>query len=255
MLIDIRDITRQKQAETVLVEMDRMKSEFISTAAHELRTPLATMLGYTELVRAPDEFGGFTKEQLREFLDEIYLKGETLSRIIDEMLDISRIESGHPIALDLQPHEPRTLLSKVVRRFELQSPKHIFHLALPGRQPEVVTCDLHRMTQVFENLVSNAVKYSPRGGMITVSGETVGSEYIVSISDQGIGMTPEQREKIFEKFYRADSSNTAIGGLGLGMSIARQIVEVHGGRIWVESEPGVGTRVSCTLPLARESTS
>lgn len=249
-LIDIRDITRQKQAESVLLEMDRMKSEFISTAAHELRTPLATMLGYTELLLTSGDFAGFTDQQRAEFLSEIYLKGETLSRIIDEMLDISRIESGHPIALDLQPHQPLALLHKVVHRFELQNSRHLFQLAFAENQPEALVCDLHRITQVLDNLLSNAVKYSPRGGMITVRGEAAGNDYMISIGDQGIGMTPEQQSRVFDKFYRADSSNTAIGGLGLGMSIARQIIEVHGGRIWLESEPGVGTTARFTLPQA-----
>ncbi len=249
MLLDSRDITRQKQAEAVLLEMDRMKSDFISTAAHELRTPLATMLGYTELLAAPDDFGGFSDEQRKEFLAEIYLKGETLSRIIDEMLDISRIESGQSIALDCQPHELRALLSKIVQQFQVQSPKHAFRIEFPGKQPEVVDCDLHRITQVLENLLSNAVKYSPRGGTVTARGEIVAAAYVIGIADKGIGMTPEQQARAFDKFYRADSSNTAISGLGLGMSIARQIVEAHGGRIWVESEPGRGTKVSFSLPL------
>ncbi|GEM_PF-1847616 len=248
-LIGIRDITSQKQAESTLFEMDRMKSEFISTAAHELRTPLAIIIGYTELLRAPEMFGGFSKEQCDEFLEEIYLKGETLSRIIDEMLDISRIESGHPIALALEPHDPKTWLSKVVRRFELQGSRHGFVLELPGEQPESLTCDMHRMTQVLENLLSNAVKYSPRGGTITITAGIQGNEYVVAITDEGIGMTAEQVVKVFDKFYRADASNTAIGGLGLGMSIARQIVDNHGGRIWVESTVGKGTTASFTLPL------
>ena len=251
-LIDAHDITRQKQAEQALREMDRMKSEFISTAAHELRTPLATMLGYTELLRSPDDFGSFSAEQSAEFLDEIYLKGETLSRIIDEMLDISRIESGHPIALDRQPHEPHSLLAKVVKRFKLQNKKHAFALDFPGIQPQTVVCDLPRITQVLENLLSNAVKYSPLGGTVTVRGESVGTDYAVSVIDEGIGMTTEQQARVFDKFYRADSSNTAIGGLGLGMSIARQIVEMHGGRIWLESKVGVGTTVTFCLPPKTE---
>jgi PAS domain S-box-containing protein len=245
----VRNISQRKAVMQALQDMDRIKSEFISTAAHELRTPLATMLGYTELLRTPEDFGGFSKEQCDEFLDEIYDKGETLSRIIDEMLDISRIESGCPIALDLKPHGPQAWLGKVLRRFELQGARHAFTLEFAGRQPEALTCDLNRMTQVMENLISNAVKYSPCGGRITVSGEIVGADYVVTVTDQGIGMTPEQVTKIFDKFYRADASNTAVGGLGLGMSISRQIVENHGGSIWVASEPGVGTKVSFSLPL------
>jgi PAS domain S-box-containing protein len=249
MLLGTRDITRQKEAENALLEMDRMKSDFISTAAHELRTPLATMLGYTELLRESEMFGNFSEERRTEFLDEIYQKGEALSRIVDEMLDVSLIESGHSVALDLQPQVPSELLGKIVRRFELQNPKHRFRLELPGEQPGALRCDLHRITQVLDNLLSNAVKYSPRGGMITLCGQLVDSVYMVSVSDQGIGMTQEQLERVFDKFYRADSSNTAISGLGLGMSIAQQIVELHGGKIWVESTVGEGAKVSFSLPV------
>ena len=99
--------------------------------------------------------------------------------------------------------------------------------------------------------MSNAVKYSPKGGVIVVRGEAAGDDYLVSIADQGIGMTPEQIARVFDKFYRVDASNTAIGGIGLGMSISRQIVELHGGKIRVESQPGVGTTVLFSLPLRR----
>lgn len=248
-LLASRDIARQKQAEHVLLEMDRMKSEFISTAAHELRTPLATILGYTELLSTPDKFGQFPPEKRTEFLAEIYQKGEKLSAIIDEMLDIGRIESGHPITLDRQPHPPGEVLGKVIRHFELQCPRHEFALDWCGEQPPRVRCDLTRINQVLENLLTNAVKYSPQGGTIVIRSEVAGTDWVVSVIDQGIGMTPEQAERIFDKFYRADSSNTAIGGLGLGMSIARQIVELHRGRIWVKSEEGKGTTASFSLPL------
>ena len=248
-LTSIRDITQQKQAERVLVEMDRVKSEFISTAAHELRTPLTTMIGYTDLLRSPDHSGDFTQEQRAGFLKEISQKGEMLGRIIDEMLDISRIENGRPIALDLQPNDLKVWLSEVVSRYRLQSAKHTFLLELPGRQPPTLTCDQQRMDQVLDNLLSNAVKYSSHGGAITIRGEIVDADYVVSVTDQGIGMTPEQVAKIFDKFYRADASNTAIGGIGLGMSISKQMVEMHGGKIWVESESGMGTTIRFSLPI------
>jgi signal transduction histidine kinase len=186
---------------------------------------------------------------MSNFLDEIYLKCDTLSMIIDEMLDISRIESGHPIALDVRPHDPVALLKQVINRYELQGPRHTFRLQVDEPQPSLVSLDLHRLTQVIENLLSNALKYSPQGGVISVIGEVCAHDYVVRIADQGIGMTPEQVARIFDKFWRADASNTAVSGLGLGMSIARQIVENHGGQIWVESTPGVGTTVSFSLPL------
>jgi signal transduction histidine kinase len=115
--------------------------------------------------------------------------------------------------------------------------------------PVDLCLDPGKIHEVLENLLSNAVKFSPAGGSIRVSGKRLDGEYEVTVEDEGIGMTPEEVVRIFDKFYRADASNTAISGLGLGMSIVRNIVEAHGGRIWIESEPGRGTRVHFTLPL------
>ena len=126
--------------------------------------------------------------------------------------------------------------------------RHAFRLEFPP-EPIILFIDPGKIGQVLENLLSNAVKFSPAGGIIRVSGYRTDGEYEVTVADEGIGMEPEQAARIFDKFYRADASNTAVSGLGLGMSMVKSIVETHGGRIWVESRPGRGTEVHFTLPV------
>jgi PAS domain S-box-containing protein len=250
-LIVIRDITTEKAAEQALLKMDQMKSEFISTAAHELNTPLSTMMGYAEILRDPGEFGRFDEAKNRDFLNEIFENGEALSRIIADLLDISRIESGKPIPLDREQEDLTEILSKKVKAYVLLDSDHVFHLDLPEqlRQP-LITVDRLRINQALENLLSNAVKYSPTVKEITVRAREGANGWEVSVEDQGIGMNEDQVNMIFDKFYRADASNTAVKGLGLGMSIVKQIIEAHGGRIWVESVESVGTKVIFNLPYS-----
>ncbi len=249
LLIVIRDITVEKAAERTLVEMDRMKSEFISTAAHELNTPLSTMMGYTEFLRNPEEFGSFTEEQRKDFINEVYDNGEALSRIIQDLLDIGRIERGDPIPLVLQEVDFMEVLSKKVKSFMTHNAGHTFRLDLPSNPTKsIFLIDRHRINQALENLLNNAVKYSIEGGEIIIKGRAQKDGWEVSVEDQGVGMNPDQLSRVFEKFYRADASNTAISGLGLGMSIVKQTIEAHGGSIRVESVEGQGTTVIFSLP-------
>ncbi|MDW7645371.1 MAG: ATP-binding protein [Desulfuromonadales bacterium] len=235
----LHDVTRER-------EIDRMKSEFIATAAHELSTPLAVIMGYAELLQThQDETGD---EQSRDYAQTIYDKVQHLEKIVDDLLNLSRIESGRVIVLHRAPCNMGECLLKVVNPYQREEGKHHFEIAVPQAVTEVLV-DKDKMAQVLDNLVSNAVKYSPEGGTIRVEGQKLEDRLLVTVEDQGIGMTPAQVERVFEKFYRADASDTAIGGLGLGMSIARTIVEMHGGKIWVESEAGRGTKVSFTIPL------
>lgn len=249
-LLVIRDITTEKAAEHALLEMDRIKSEFISTAAHELNTPLSAIMGYTEFLRNPDDFGGFSPEQMQEFLDELYAKGETLTRIVDDLLDISRIESGRPAPLTIEEIDLFELLHKKVAFFQAHERKHRFRLTLPhDSDGPILDIDPHRIQQVLDNLLTNAVKYSPEGTTIVVQADKQPAGWELKIIDQGRGMTREQLARIFERFYRVDATNTAIGGLGLGMSIVKQIVEAHGGTIQIESTLNVGTTATVILPL------
>lgn len=250
-LIVLHDITTEKVAELALKKMDQEKNEFISMAAHELRTPLSAMMGYTELLLTPEKFGGFSEEQKLDFLHEVYDRGESLTRIIDDLLDVSRIENGYSVTLDLQQDDFKTLLRKTVEFYRSPDSEHRFRLDLldEADQP-LMLIDRHRIKQVIENLLANAVKYSPGAGEITVIGRPIADGWEVKVKDQGIGMTPDQIDRIFDKFYRVDSSDTSTQGLGLGMGIVKQIIEAHGGSILVESVKGQGSVVTCSLPCA-----
>ena len=243
------DISVKKASERALVEMDRVKSEFISTAAHELRTPLSAMMGFTELVREPEKFGGFSEEQIKDFLDEVYDKGEALNQLIDDLLDVSRIERGRPIDLSRQEERLTDVLVKLVEFYRIHDSRHTFRLDIADHvETSLCFIDRYRINQVLENLLNNATKYSSRDSEIVLKCVLNAEEWQISVEDQGIGMSAEQLARVFDKFYRADSSDTAVSGLGLGMSIAKQVVELHGGRIWVESIETQGTTVTFTLP-------
>lgn len=237
----LRDVTRERK-------LDQLKSEFISTAAHEMRTPMSVITGYAELLLDLELVDSFDAEQKREFLREICRKVETLSRLVDDLFDISRIEAGLPLSLERAPCDLNAVVDEVVQRFASRSPRHDFAVTLAAGGPVVV--DGSKMAQVFDNLISNAVKYSPQGGRIEIRSAEADGLLRFTVSDQGIGMTPAQLARVFDKFYRADSSDTAVGGLGLGMSIVKAIVEAHGGTISLESQPKAGTTVTFAIPTA-----
>ena len=225
-----------------------MKSEFISIAAHELKTPLTSIIGYADLLLREDDLGPFTQEQRQEFLAYIQQKGDVLEHLVDDLLNLSRIEAGRPIVLDTQPCNLTALVRALIPHHQRETDRHHIKVDLPA-EPVILNVDRGKIEQIFDNLLSNAIKYSPDGGTIHICGERLEAEFEVRIEDEGIGMTAEQAERVFEKFYRANYQDTAVGGLGLGMSIVRSLVEAHNGKIWVESELGRGTRVFVRLPL------
>ncbi len=238
----IHDVTRER-------ELDRLKNEFLGMAAHELNTPLAIILGFSEMLAIPGESVQFTPEQQAEYLQLIHGKALELSRLVDDLLDISRVEAGQPLVLDYETLRIDELLRDVLRPYQDKCSRHRFELRFSSALVEI-RADHGRIRQVLDNLISNAVKYSPQGGLIKVAVEESGGSFRVSIADEGIGMTVEQVEHIFDRFYRADSSNTAVRGVGLGMSIVRHIIRAHKGDIQVESQLGRGTTVSFDLPAA-----
>ncbi len=241
----LRDVSRERS-------MEQMKNEFISTAAHELRTPLTSILGYSELMLEPENRERFNDDEKQGFLQEILSRAETLARIIDDLLSISRIESGQPLALEIVPTDISSVIGRVVEQFRLTASSHRYELNLPetGRLAQI---DAGRLQQALENLLSNAVKYSTRNSLIRVRGEYQQDCYRIVIEDEGIGMTPEQTVKVFDKFYRVDYSNTKTSGLGIGMSIVKQIIDGHAGQIEVISKPEDGTRIVISLPLPAET--
>lgn len=242
-----RDISVRKVIEQALNEHLRMKSEFISTAAHELRTPLAAIMGYSELLLDQPAMQGFDPQEKRDFLVTIHERAEDLTRIVDELLDLSRIEAGQKLLLDIRSCNLAAVLGGVVDDFRTRFPARTFVLRIPSQCQHNCWADPVRMRQVIANLLDNAVKYSPEGEIVAgCAGDREACR--IYVSDQGIGMSPEQKTRIFDRFYRADTSNTAIGGLGLGLSLAKQIIEGHGGRIEVESAEGQGSTLTVVLP-------
>lgn len=236
----LQDVTRIR-------EMARLKSEFISTAAHELRTPLTAIMGFAELLLLNDNLPAKSQH---EYLNIITDKSEALSTIVDELLDLSRIEAGRIITLDLQQHPLHTVVQPFINQYRDSCPTH--RIVTDFNDLETSLCiDKNKLTQAIENILSNAIKYSPKGGTITIKTHKTATNFIVTVSDQGIGMTPAQLERIFDKFYRVDSSNTAVGGLGIGLSIVKNIIESHHGTIRVDSELGVGSSVHIILPLPK----
>lgn len=242
----VQDITERRRSEEALRESDRMKTEFISTAAHELRSPLTSICGFAQVLLTQ---GNLTAGEKKEFLRYIYDKSMVLSDTVSDLLDIARIESGQGLFLRRNPVPVREIIRLVEPLWQNESSRHSFEVRLEA-EDTLVWVDQGKIGQVLENLITNAVKYSPPGRPIRIEGAPSGRFYRLAVIDHGMGMTAEQVSRIFEKFYRADATNTAVGGLGLGMSIAKSIVEAHGGKILVESEPGSGTKIWFTLPLA-----
>ncbi len=238
-----RDITRFK-------ELDRMKTEFLATAAHELRAPLTIIQGFSELLASRSDL---SDEEHQRFIEFIHHHAVHLSAIVSDLLDVARIESGKGFEIALRPMDLKPVIEETVAVFQEQSAIHTYRIEGPEGWPTIVG-DAAKLTQVLRNLLSNATKYSPEGGEIVVSVRPVGGYLEVSVQDQGIGMTEEQMTHLFEKFYRGDASHTAAEGTGLGLVIVRHIVEAHGGAIWVESEPGKGSTFTFTVPLVERQT-
>ncbi len=234
----LRDVSRERA-------IDSMKTEFITTAAHELRTPLTSIQGFSEVLLARSDL---KSAQRRSMLTIIHEQSESLSRIVNDLLDLARIESGAGFVLKKTPCDLLQLIEQAISQLSWTSDLHLFEVALASPD-SVVFGDRVKLRQVLENILSNAVKYSPQGGSVRVTGQRHECGFQVSIADQGIGMREDQRQRIFDKFYRADTSNSAIEGVGLGMNIVQEIIKAHGGKIWVESCFSEGTIVHFTLPV------
>jgi len=240
-VVSLRDVTEDR-------DIARLKTEFISTAAHELRTPLTTIMGFAELLH-DREWDDDTK---REYLSYIIDKSESLGGIIDDLLDLSRIESGRGLSLNCSDWNIVTTLEKLVTRYRTEFKNFRFNIELSARLG-IIHADHGKILQVLDNLFSNAIKYSEEGSEIKLKGDYTKTGVTITVADQGIGMSEDELARCCEKFYRADSSMTAVGGLGLGLSIARNVIESHGGTLQVDSTLGKGTTVTFVLPLEESS--
>jgi PAS domain S-box-containing protein len=237
----LRDISRE-------AEVERLKNEFISTVSHELRTPMTSIKGYTDLLFL-GMAGGLTDAQ-RSFLQIIKSNADRLTALVNDILDISRIETGR-LRLVIEPLELGRIISDVVLAFQEQyREKDLFlEWAEPPDLP-LVRGDAARVTQVLNNLIANAWQYTPGGGRVSVSVRTADGFVQVDVSDTGIGISADDIGRVFDRFYRVDHPVVEeAGGTGLGLAIVKMFVEILGGEIWVNSELGVGSTFSFTLPL------
>ena len=236
-----RDISEYK-------EIDRMKSDFVATVSHELRTPLTSILGFSKTLLRTD--ATFSEESRQSFLTEIVREGERLARLIEDVLSVSRIEAGK-LQLDLKPIVVGPAVSHVVANVSKLTSIHNFVINVRDDIPPVMA-DGDKFHQVLLNLVVNAVKYSPDGGDVVISAQHKDSRVRFMVADQGVGISAEHLPHIFERFYRAGPrGKKGATGTGLGLYVSRNLVEQMGGRIWVESDLGQGSRFFFELPLAQ----
>ncbi len=243
-----RDITHQ-------VEVDRLKSEFVATVSHELRTPMTSIKGYVEILLMGA--AGELSEQQTKFLEVVLGNTERLNILVNDLLDVSRMDAGK-IDLSVQSLRLLDLAESVIADQTLRSEveekpinfDHIFPADLPR-----VRGDEDRVRQILANLVSNAYHYSPANGQISIQASYSDTEVQVDIIDNGIGIHPDDQRRVFERFFRGeDPLVLATAGTGLGLSIVQQLIEMHNGRIWLESKgiPGEGSKFSFTLPIYKE---
>ncbi len=250
---------RMSQAETVSqilyfrevtheTEVDRMKSEFLSHAAHELRTPMASIYGYAEILMAQR----FSEEEQSEFLGIIHRQCGLMIAIINELLDLARIDDRRGKDFKFASIDASQLVREVITDFGVPTDQQAVALVTPG-QPCWVRADASKLMQAVRNILSNAYKYSPGGGEVAISVISTGPDpqmpVGIRVTDQGLGMTSEQTARVCERFYRADTSGN-IPGTGLGMSIVKEIMELHGGQVEVQSQIGAGTSVTLWLTAA-----
>jgi two-component system sensor histidine kinase VicK len=238
----LHDITEQEK-----IEMERR--EFVANVSHELRTPLTTMRSYLEALAD----GAWKDEEIApNFLGVTRTETERMIRLVNDLLQLSKMDSKD-YQLTKEWVNFINFFDRIIDRFELTKSNNVtFHRDLPSA-PIFVEMDEDKMTQVLDNIISNALKYSPEGGQITFKVQEQGENILISVTDEGVGIPKENLSKVFDRFYRVDKARTRkLGGTGLGLAIAKEMVRAHNGDIWAKSEEGKGTTIYFTLPYDRE---
>lgn len=254
-LATFEDVTAKREAEETAVanlaqleRLNRLKSEFVSMVSHEFRTALVGIQGFSELIKDQEMQPG----EVKQVATDIYNDALRMNRMITEMLDFDRLEAGK-VRLELEALDINQLVQDAVERARVTSEKHRIDTELQPGLPDALA-DPDRLMQVLTNLLSNAIKYSPDGGEISVATGRSGGAVEVAIRDHGRGIPPEFINRLFGKYERYEDKHAGkIIGTGLGLAITRQIVEMHGGRIMVDSAVGRGSEFRFTIPLAAES--
>jgi signal transduction histidine kinase len=233
----VRDITRFREAEEI-------KTTFISVISHELKTPIALIKGYVGTLRRQDVT--WDPEVVQDSLAVIEEEADHLTELIENLLDATRLQAG-ALTMNFSDTSLDVLAKRIAERFETQTERHKIVVDFPQDFP-VIMGDETRLAQVLSNLVSNAIKYSTDGGEIRITGEIRPDQVIVCVSDQGAGIAAEDIPHVFERFYRSASAARNTKGTGLGLFLAKAVVEAHGGKIWVDPSPKAGARICFSLP-------
>jgi len=253
LIVAINDITQRKRAEEELKETMELKSQFISTVSHELRTPLTGMIEGIAIVM--DEVAGPINEKQMKFLGIAKRNADRLSVLINDVLDFQRFGAGKT-KLDIQSHDIKEVLLEVQETMILYAEKHSIEMSFAySDNLSKAEFDRAKMIQVLTNLVSNAVKFTPEKGRVSVIVKRRDSDWVISVSDTGMGIPKEELPKIFDPFYRVNRPGKHIQGTGLGLAIVNKIVNLHGGTIEVESQVDDGTTFTLVLPLDAKSSS
>ncbi|MFW5995652.1 MAG: ATP-binding protein [Halanaerobiaceae bacterium] len=234
---------------TKLKEIDDMKSEFVSTVSHEFRTPLTSM--NMSLSMLLEEGIGQLNDDQRQLVEATYEDCERLNELVNDLLDLSRIESGK-IQMDIDQVQVKKVMEATYSPFENQTQKNNIDLIVESIDEDLyIRGDSNKISWVISNLIGNAIRYTPEGGEIRIGARARGQRVYIYVQDNGIGIAEEYQDKIFEKFYRANNNDDGASGTGLGLAIAREIINAHGGSIWVESEEGEGSKFTFSLPRYR----
>ena len=246
------DITERKRAEEkvreveTLKEIERLRTELLANISHELRTPLTSIKGFSTMLL--DYYERLNQKEKREFLKTIDLAADRLLELIDQLLDMSQLETGI-LTIENKPTDISSLIQDVVREAQVRSDGHRLQMDMPGNLPRL-DIDARRIRQVMENLISNAVKYSKENTEIKIVARRDIHELMISVADQGIGISPEELPRVFDRFFRSRKSQVQVlKGVGLGLCICKKLIEAQGGKIWIESEEGRGTTCYFTLPI------
>ncbi len=241
-VINVRDLSQ-------LHQVNHIRSVLLASVSHELQTPISIIKAYANTLARPD--AKWSDEVVRAKLTAIEEESDRLSRLVTRLLYTSRLEAG-AVSMNLMVIDLAKEVQRVALRLAETDETHEILVTFPGDFPPVMG-DPEKIDEVLMNLIENAIKFSPQGGSVTVEGSVSDDEVLVSVGDHGVGIGARDRDRIFDLFYRAtDTAASQFPGTGLGLHICRNLVHAHGGRIWVDSEPGLGSRFTFTLPIRRD---
>ncbi|HLI49082.1 MAG TPA: GAF domain-containing sensor histidine kinase [Chthonomonas sp.] len=246
------ELHKQETRRLAMEEANRLKSDFIGFVAHELRNPLTTIRGYVQTILA-DTDHTLDEETKQEFYRAIEADADRLLDMINELLDVARLEAGRPLTLAIREVDIRAVLERLVNRYryyKFYTDRHQLVLDVADDVPNTIEADEDKLTMIFSNLISNALKYSPQGGEVRITARKEEDALVVRVKDHGVGMTQEECARLFRPYERLEREEIRnIQGTGLGLYLVKHLVDLHKGTISVESAPGQGSTFTVRLPL------